>query len=289
MGRNARTTPSLVLSIGAVLCFAFSMCVYADGHVETVSIASDYQNGPQEITVLTPDTYSPDKKYRVLYLLPVTAQGDGNFGEMILLDIFRKLDIQNRYDLIIVRATFEKAPWFGDHVSDPKMRQSSYMKEFLVPYVEKHYSTLGTAEGRLLIGFSKSGWGGLSLLLRDPDFYGYAAVWDAPYLLQHLDFNMQEIFGTDEQMAKYRPDLLVVSQKQFFQGKARIVLGGESLFGTIKGDGKDHLVEMHNLLTANGIQHVYLPDLKFPHGWDARWVDPMVAEMMKLADPSHSE
>ena len=30
----------------------------------------------------------------------------------------------------------------------------------VVPLIEEHYSTLGTAEGRLLFGFSKSGWGG---------------------------------------------------------------------------------------------------------------------------------
>ena len=46
----------------------------------------------------------------------------------------------------------------------------------VVPLIEEHYSALGTAEGRLLFGFSKSGWGALTLILRNPDFFGYAAI-----------------------------------------------------------------------------------------------------------------
>lgn len=264
------------------LLVPFTRVFAEEAHIHTENLESEYQNGAQEISVLTPDSYSPDTKYRVLYLLPVTDKGDSNFGEGTLLKMFQKSNIQNLYNLIIVRATFEKAPWFGDHVSDPKMRQESYIRNFLVPYVESHYSTLGMAEGRLLIGFSKSGWGGLSLLLRNPDFYGYAAVWDAPYFMQHFEYNTKEIFGTEEQMAKYRPDLLVPLKKDSFQGKARIVLGGECFFGLQKVSNWDHTVKMHQLLEENGIQHIYMPDLTVFHSWDPRWVEPMVREMMKL-------
>ena len=50
---------------------------------------------------------------------------------------------------------------------------------------------------RLLLGFSKSGWGAFSLLLRYPERFGKAAAWDAPLMQERPDrFGMGEILGT---------------------------------------------------------------------------------------------
>lgn len=50
-------------------------------------------------------------------------------------------------------------PWYGDHANKSNIRQESYIRECLVPYMEKHFPTYEEKEGRLLLGFSKSGWG----------------------------------------------------------------------------------------------------------------------------------
>lgn len=243
-------------------------------------VTSEYQNGSQRIVVLTPDSYDPKKKYRVLYALP-TARGM-DWG---ILPVFWSSNIANRYDLIVVTMSFENVPWYGDHPTDPKIRQESYLRDFVVPYIEKHYSTLGTKEGRLLIGFSKSGWGDVSLILRNPDVFGYAASWDAPFLVNHFAWGDQPVFATLDHFAKYRPDLLAPQRKGPFQEATRLVIGGKHYFGPGGlGHGRDHTAEMHALLEANGIRHVYLPDLPANHTWNSVWLEPTVKALVDLAN-----
>ena len=125
--------------------------------VEKYEVETEYQNGKQEIRVLLPDDYKMTRSYQVLYVLPVEKAFRKRFGYG--LGVLEEMNAHNRYNLIIVQMGFEKEPWFGDHATDPKVRQASYVKEYVVPFIEKNYSTLGTSEGRLLLGFSKSGWG----------------------------------------------------------------------------------------------------------------------------------
>ncbi|HEY3787861.1 MAG TPA: alpha/beta hydrolase-fold protein [Urbifossiella sp.] len=60
------------------------------------------------------------------------------------------------------------------------------MKVF-VPFIDKTYPVRAEAGGRLLLGFSKSGWGAYSLRMRHPDLFGKAAAWDAPLIQENFD------------------------------------------------------------------------------------------------------
>ena len=175
------------------------------------TVETPYQNGRQGIHVLLPDTYQQDKSYRVLYVLPVEKGFEQRYGYG--LGILKAINAHNKHDLIIVQMGFEKEPWYGDHATDPKTQQASYLKEFVVPFIEKHYSTEGTPAARLLLGFSKSGWGAFSLILTYPEFFGYAASWDAPMFFDTFHYQMESVYGTLEQLNAYRPDLLVSRQR----------------------------------------------------------------------------
>lgn len=248
----------------------------------TLSIESDYQIRNQEIRILLPDTYSPDKRYRALYVLPVEKGFEQRFGYG--LGVLRDMNAQNLYDIIIVQMGFDRDPWYVDHVSDPQIRQASYLKEVVVPFVENRYSTLGTHEGRLLFGFSKSGWGAFSLILRSPEFFGYAAAWDSPMLLRDSWQDWFMPYGTLEHMDLYRPDRLVPKQKTFFQKRARLVLTGENCWGMTAPtpDGVSHTVGMHRLLEKEGVVHRYDNSLHAPHRWDRAWVGPTVKQLMSI-------
>lgn len=249
---------------------------------DTWKLRTEYQNGSHEVRVLVPETYSKARKYRVLYVLPVEADFEEEYGYG--LGEFQKLEAHNLHDVILVEAGFEIAPWYGDHASNPRVRQASFMREALVPFIESKYSTLGTSEGRLLIGFSKSGWGAYSLILTYPDFFGYAAAWDAPMFLSDLHYNMEEVFGTIEQLQRYRPDLLIPRQARFFRNRARLVLAGEKLFGTAGPalGGMSQTVATHELLVRESIPHHYDDSLSAPHRWDKDWMDPTLEALMSL-------
>jgi enterochelin esterase-like enzyme len=246
--------------------------------LQEFSVHSDYQDGAQNISVLTPDSYSPEQKYRVLYVLP--TESGPKAGHM--LKLFR--DGPRLYDVIVVTMTFEKQPWFGDHATDPAVRQASYMKEYVVPFVEEKFSTLGTPAGRLLLGFSKSGWGAISLILHDPDYWGFAASWDAPLMFDRMHYGMKDVYGSQEQLDRWRPDLLAQRNAAAFKDRTRLVIAGEDLWGTLvpSPGGGTHTTDFHELLDRQGIRHAYLPELRCKHRWAEEWIHPVVKELMNL-------
>ena len=253
------------------------------------TVETPYQNGRQEIHVLLPASYRKDKSYRVLYVLPVEKGFDQKYGYG--LGILKEMNAHNKHDLIVVQPGFEKEPWYGDHATDPRTRQASYMREFVVPSIERHYSTLGTREGRLLFGFSKSGWGAFSLILAYPEFFGYAASWDAPMFFDRFHYRMEPVYGTLEQLNAYRPDLLVSRQKEHFQATTRLVLTGERDWGKSipAPHGGSHTVGMHTLLVSEGVRHVYDDSLNTAHRWSESWMAPTLEALIALTKAEKRE
>jgi len=251
-------------------------------NVKIHTVETKYQKGKQEIRVLLPDDYREERFYGVLYVLPVEKGFDQRYGHG--LGVLKQMDAHNEDDLIVVQMGFEKEPWYGDHATDPRTRQATYLREFVVPFIEKHYSTMVTPEGRLLFGFSKSGWGAFSLILTYPEFFGYAASWDAPMFFDKFHYTMEPICGTLEQLNIFRPDLLVSRQKKHFLEKPRLVLMGEQYWGKLipTPDGGSHTAQMQELLAKEGIRHVYDNSIKAPHRWDKRWMDPTLEALVRL-------
>lgn len=251
--------------------------------------------GPQELKILLPDVTEPGERFRVLYILPVEPASAGVFG--CGLEVLRKLDAHNRYRLILVGISLPVEPWYADHATDPLMRQASYLKEAVIPLVERTCPTTGTREGRLLFGFSKSGWGALTLLLRDPDFYGYAASWDAPLMLTEAHFgvwNTEKTFGTRKHMAGSLPCTLLRDRAAYFQGRARLVVAGERLFGS-SSDPRfpcacpSHTGAFHELATSLGVRHLYAPDVPADHTWNPVWVEPVLERLLSLTEMTPEE
>ncbi len=267
---------------GVATLWLFAMKAVS-GEIIVHKVESEYQNGKQEIRVLLPDNYDEAKHYSVLNVLPFEPGFKTQFGYG--LGTLQQMNAHNLYELTIVQMGFEKEPWFGDHASDSWTRQASYVKEFVVPFIEARYSTLWKPEGRLLLGFSKSGWGAFSLILTYPDFFGYAASWDAPMFFPRFQYGMEAVFGTQAQFDRYRPDLLIPQRKTFFQEKTRLVLTGENFWRKMipTPDGGSHPQEAHQLLTREGIKHVYNDSLAAPHRWDSKWLAPTLDALIQTA------
>jgi enterochelin esterase-like enzyme len=88
--------------------------------------------------------------------------------------------------------------------------------------VERTYPARAAAGGRLLLGFSKSGWGAWTLLLRHPERFAKAAAWDAPLMLDAPGkYGSGPIFGTPENFERYRLTRLVEAS----QHPVRLVIG----------------------------------------------------------------
>lgn len=231
-------------------------------------VTSEYQGPGAEIKVLLPDKMEPGKRYPVVFVLPVEAKNGKVFGNG-LVEI-KKHDLHNKFGVICVEVTFSHLPWYADHPTDLKIRQETYFLKEVIPFLEKHYPVLATRAGRLLLGFSKSGWGAFSLLLRNPDIFEKAVAWDAPLMMAMPNkYGMGEIFGTQANFEKYQLSKLLESKSKELGKSPRLAILGYSNF-------REHHVQAHGLMKRLDIPHEYRDEKKSPHTWHSGWVEPGV-------------
>jgi len=277
-------SPALPMNPGAV---ATGPTFNSTKGVWSYAVTSPFQTGSHVIDVLLPATDTPTRQYQVVYVLPVepgtgTTYGDG-------LQVVKTTGYHNDYDVICVQPTFAAFPWYGDHATVATKRHESYMNKVVVPLIDQNYSTRREPAGRLLIGFSKSGWGSFSLLMRNPGIYGYAASWDSPMLLDFGQYATGDLFADQANFDQYSPETLVATPAaSLFTGR-RLILSGESLFGSEPGGlfaATPHTSTYHSRLSAAGIPHLYLPNIASNHSWlSAGWVAPLFETLVALSRP----
>lgn len=167
-------------------------------------------------------------------------------------------------------------PWYADYPTEPTVRQESHFRQVVVPYVERTYPAVGEPKGRFLLGFSKSGWGAWSLLLRHPDFFERAATWDAPLMLDKPGkYGSGEIFGTVANFANYRISTAISAEAAKLRGSKRLVLLG---YGSFRQEHQS----IHTLLQEIDVPRDYRDGPERKHDWHSGWV----AEAVELLIPA---
>lgn len=245
----------------------FSQASTANG-VTTYTVNSDCQRAATNIRVLAPAMLQPGKVYQVIYVLPVEAGNGRQYGDG--LTTIQKLGLQNTKDTIFVEPSFADVPWYADNVSNLRIRQETYFCSVVVPFIEQRYSVLAQPEGRLLLGYSKSGYGAFTLLLRHPDMFGRALAWDSPLAMTNpaSGWAFPQVLGSAKNFENYRiPALLATDAGLLANQPPRLFMMGYSYDFT----RSDHLA-IHNLMVRLGIPHVYIPGTYRAHLWASGWI-----------------
>jgi len=248
-------------------------------------VESQFQKGPNKVEVLLPERWNAGRSYRVLYVLPVQPGPPGPWGDG--LQLVRELGAHDAHDLICVSPSFDSWPYYGSHATDPGIRHEDYIVKVVVPLIENRYRTPADPAGRLLLGFSKSGWGAMLLTLRNPDFFGYACSWDAPLMMSERNFGLYETashFGTREWMSTYVPKVWASRSAEHFRDRKRLVVLGRNFFGTRWFHDLPHTSGFHRVLRRHGILHHYDNGIKVPHTWNHGWLAPAVDALMNVVD-----
>lgn len=234
-------------------------------------IESPYQAGPTTLRALVPDSIEEGKGYPVLYVLPVHEDGLRRHGDG-LIEV-RKANVHNEFGIICIAPSFTAKPWFADHDLNPAKREESHMLKTVLPFVESRYPALASAKGRLLVGFSKSGWGALSLLLRNPDIFDRAVGWDIGILVDtgpiEEDDRAERIareWGTSENFERYRLSTLVKTRGKALGDEARL------FYFNVEGRRGPGGAILHQALVEQGIPHRYVYEPKRDHRWDSGWL-----------------
>lgn len=243
-----------------------------DGYV-VHTVLDPRQAGKTEIKVLLPDRLEKDKRYPVIYVLPVEVLGGNKYGDG--LAEIKRLDLHNKYGVICVLATFAHLPWYADHPTDRRIGQESYFLQTVLPFIEKTYPVVVHPRGRSLVGFSKSGWGAFSLLLRHPRVFAKAAAWDAPLAMTAPNrFGMGDIFGTQANFEQYRITELLKKQAATLGKEERLALVGTSNF-------RDHHQHIHEQMLELHVAHHYVDARQGAHTWHSGWLADAFAWLMR--------
>ena len=239
-----------------------------DSGVQDYQVTSpDDGPGPQDLRVLQPSNPAPGVPHNFLYVLPVEP-GEGNtFGDG--LQVIQSLNLQNQYNLTVIEPSFSINPWYADNPLDANLQEDTFMATDLQPWVTANLSTTGS-EQHWLIGFSKSGIGAQTLILRHPDKFTLAASWDFPADMDAYDeygSNSADSYGTDANFeANYRlTPAFLVAHAAPFQANNRIWIGGYQVF-------QQDMSDYDALLTTEGILHTTETPTAMAHAWDSGWV-----------------
>lgn len=239
----------------------------ADGFLRH-TVQSPFEAGKTLIRVLLPEKIENGQRYPLLLVLPVEAELEHRYGDG--LAEVRRLELHNRFGLIVAEPSFSHLPWYGDHPTDPHIRQESYLLKVVLPYLREQYPIGPGRENCLLLGFSKSGFGAWSLLSRHPELFERAAAWDAPLDIAAPDrFGMNVVFPTPESFEPYSLVANLADRAEPLRGRTRL-----GLFGY--GNFRERHIAMHRKLEELHIPHEYRDGPKREHIWSSGWVSEAV-------------
>lgn len=243
-----------------------------DGTVH-LKVSSETQSRPLEVRLLVPRLIKAGPERVFLYVLPVEKQGDREFGDG--LAEARRLALHEKYGWIIVAPEFAELPWYADHPSDRSRRDESYLLSAVLPLVEKRYPS--ERPRRLLLGFSKSGWGAWTLLLRNPHLFDSAVAWDAPLMKEKPDqFGMDQAFGSQENFDGYRVTTLLRKNADLLRTRKRLAHFGY-------GNFRDHHRRIQELLTELNVPVEYRDGPQRKHLWSSGWMPEAAAMLEELS------
>jgi 20S proteasome alpha/beta subunit len=238
---------------------------------------------PFAVRVLTPTDPSSYYQHTFLYDLPVEAGlSQSTYGDG--LDELEQLNVQNQYNATIIEPIFPIDPWYADSATDPTINYNTFMSTILPQWVDSTFDQSGT-DKNLLIGFSKSGYGALDLLLKDPSVFDAAAAFDFPADITNYDqggSSSTENYGTQANFEdNYElSNSFVDAQKAPFTTQDRILISEGETLGS-------EVADFDSLLTSQGVMHTTLNQTNDAHSWTSGWLPNAVAGLYGLEQNLH--
>jgi hypothetical protein len=223
-----------------------------------------------------------------LIALPVEAGTGSGYGDG--LETMRGLNAQNQYNLTVVEPDFGLEPWYADNPSNVQARQESFLTSEFMPWVKQNLASTNS-EQTWLIGFSKSGMGTDDLILKHPDLFQLAAMWDFPTVgftsYDQFGASSMNSYGTNANFqANYElTNAFLQAHKSPFLSAKRLWIGGFNAF-------QSEVANYDAVLAGLGMQHDTETPTNMLHRWDSGWVQlalaSLYADSLALPTPTPS-
>ena len=234
-----------------------------EGIITKVEIQSEFQEDSTLIRTIRTGL-SKDSIVYIIFILPVEKQKVQYTYGVGIEEVKKLIDLNLiNNNVIFIQPEFCRTPWYGNHPTNPKISQLNYLNEVIKnitsEYQEYNHKTY-------LLGFSKSGWGSMSLLLSPQNNMDGIFIWDAPLTTKYNpDWDMDEVFETEKyfNQSYYLPTKLTENHK-ISEGKS-IVIGGYNLF-------RNQSLEFIEKMKLYGVNFIHVDTLNYQHEWNKDWI-----------------
>jgi S-formylglutathione hydrolase FrmB len=156
--------------IGCIVVSLWHSTKASAATVDTLSVYSSSMRKETRCVVIVPDG-ADMKVMPVLYLLHGLG-GDHQSWLRIKPNLPKLAD---QFQMLIVCPNGGVRSWYLDSPVDSTFRYETYMTRELIPFIDAHYRTRATREGRAIAGLSMGGHGSLYLAMRQLELFGAAA------------------------------------------------------------------------------------------------------------------
>jgi S-formylglutathione hydrolase FrmB len=152
------------------LIFFLTSGIYS-ANVDTLTIFSDAMKKNIKTVVITPDKYRNQTiNFPVIYLLHGWSDNYSGYVNRIP----RIKDMVDAYRLIVVCPDGGYDSWYLDSPVNPTNKYETFTSIELVDWIDSHYPTIKSKEGRAITGLSMGGHGALYQAIKHPDRFGAA-------------------------------------------------------------------------------------------------------------------
>jgi S-formylglutathione hydrolase FrmB len=166
--------------------------------------------------VYLPPGYDPTRRYPVLYLLHGMRGSPSEF--------YDSLHLAERADALIEggAAPFLAVMPVAGPLVDPNAGEwagiwEDYVVEGVVPWVDAHFPTLPTLQGRALEGLCAGGYGAVDIALRHPGMFGTVGSWEGYFAPEFRDGPFVHASSAD--LAAHDPTILVRHEATTLRGQ----------------------------------------------------------------------
>lgn len=178
------------------LFFISSACLYAQqrNNIDTLNIFSLAMNKDVKVVLIKPDGYKKTKSgLPVVYLLH--GYGGAYNSWAIKMPGIQKLATE--FNAFIVCPDGGFSSWYVNSPIDSSIQYETFISRELVNYIDAHYKTNATIQGRAITGLSMGGHGALMLGIRHQDVFGAAGSMSGAVVLtkEVARFGAEKLIG----------------------------------------------------------------------------------------------
>jgi S-formylglutathione hydrolase FrmB len=168
-----------------VVLLVLSICVSANGRVETVRFQSKLIGASLPYNVILPPDYdtSTTTRYPVLYLLHGLS---GHYSDWSSRS--NVADHAAHYRMIVVTPEGNDS-WYTNNATITTDKYESYILDELIPDVQQHYRTIEARYGRAIAGLSMGGYGAIKFGLKSPQTFAFAASMSGAFAITRIPEN----------------------------------------------------------------------------------------------------